>query len=300
MLNAWHAERHKRIDYFLIWGHGLQYTAEIIAELEAAGLVPVSFFRRNVDSMTEVIKAVYSHDYAPLEHLKGKTRYLESTPPELLFIFVKNDTPNEDFVGEGVFRHLESTTVRDLKWRLRERYNPRNGGEMLHEHVLHASDNPFQAHQILRWLGLPDGIGTLVPEQQPFLHVPWYVRPNRIAFREVALDALYARNAEGTTYEYRLRDMKLEDTAHYRFLSGDEVAYDSYLTRFRGTALTEPYSVSRFRQLRERLERDPDLLDRDPILVREQDNKMFVVDGTHRACIALHMKMTRVPAAIVS
>ena len=112
--------------YFLIWGHGLKYTDNIIQMIENVKELAIrKIVYHNPKSMSRFIKQVYSYDYAPLSHLKGKTRYLKKTPRRVLFIFVENYEPNEVMYGEGEYLHRESTTIKALKESIRDKYNDR-------------------------------------------------------------------------------------------------------------------------------------------------------------------------------
>ncbi|TOB01488.1 hypothetical protein CGK13_24070, partial [Vibrio parahaemolyticus] len=46
-----------------------------------------------VRSMRSFVKAVYNFDYAPLVHLKNKTKYLEKIGNDVMCIVVRNKNP---------------------------------------------------------------------------------------------------------------------------------------------------------------------------------------------------------------
>ena len=62
------------------------------------------------------MRAVYSYDYAPYWHLKGKTEYLLKTKPEALFIFLLNKNPAEVLRGEGLFQHIECDVIKSINF----------------------------------------------------------------------------------------------------------------------------------------------------------------------------------------
>ena len=131
-----------QVDYILIWGHGLVYKDNIIDVIEAQAnlkILKILFYKPR--KISDLVKTICSYDYAPFRHLKGKTRYLKSTPNKTLFIFVDNIKPDNDYLGEGKFRHLESMTFKALKEEIRNAYNPRCNSKRTEEHVIHISDH---------------------------------------------------------------------------------------------------------------------------------------------------------------
>ena len=98
-----------RIDCILVWGHGLKHLEDIIFEIEKNKNFEVLKIIKHIPkSQKKLVKEVYSYDYAPFYHLKNKTKYLMKVDNVVCFIIVKNIIPNEDFYGEGAFRHVES------------------------------------------------------------------------------------------------------------------------------------------------------------------------------------------------
>ena len=66
----------ERYAYFLIWGNGLQYKKEIINLLRNAEFIEIlRIMKYRPKSVDHLVNAIYSYDYAPIQHLKGKTQY---------------------------------------------------------------------------------------------------------------------------------------------------------------------------------------------------------------------------------
>ena len=115
-----------RYDCFVVWGHGQSYLSDILHEVRSEEYFEIVHFQRlEVGSIKKLVRQIYSFDYAPLFHLKAKVKYLEASPPVVSFIFVKNKDAQEEFFGNGEFRHIESLRVKSFKDRIREKYNPR-------------------------------------------------------------------------------------------------------------------------------------------------------------------------------
>ena len=146
----------QRMDYFMIWGHGLKYKNEILSILRNhPDLEIISINKKQIENVPKFVDAIYSCDTVPLEHLKNKTRYLLTTPPEVLFILVKNKNPQEKYFGKGAFRHIQCQLIKDIKEEIRNKFNSKIDGKRTEEHVIHASDYESQVVHVLKVLGLP-------------------------------------------------------------------------------------------------------------------------------------------------
>ena len=285
------AQARQRVDYILIWGHGLVHEEKILDILLAEpGFVPLHILRYRPQNIRKLVRAVYSYDYAPFHHLESKTRYLMTTPAEVLFVFMLNETPEEIALGKGAFRHIECAKIKALKSCIRERFNPRqpNIDEPSEDHVIHASDNSAQTEYILNWLGIKLGVNTLLPHPCPFLQVrPHLPRPNEILIRQVELADLGCNLLEGSRWEFRVRSACIKDSPHYRAIAeGRPEIYAEYLGRFRGTGLRDPYSVSHYLALVDHLDYLAPPHETDYVLLQETHNgSMRIIDGLHRAAI---------------
>src|SRR4030042_1799051 len=188
-----------RFDYIIIWGHGLKYRDEIVDKIHShKDMRIIKTIYHRPKTVRRLVKAVYSYDYAPLRHLKSKTRYLMKTPKEAFFIFIENRNPNEDFYGKGIFRHFESTTMKQLKEEIRNEFNERIDGKRTEDHVIHASDNELQTHMILQYLGL--GGLQFLKKKHPILEVPFYIRRcSKFVIKNVPIDSLVCNIVDGTT-----------------------------------------------------------------------------------------------------
>ena len=126
-----------RYDCIVVWGHGQEYLPKIIKEIRTnESFEIVHLHKHKVTNIKKLVYQIYSFDYAPLFHLKAKVKYLESTPPVVNFIFIKNKDAQEEYFGTGDFRHKESLRIKHFKGLIRERFNPRDKtGNLTHDHV---------------------------------------------------------------------------------------------------------------------------------------------------------------------
>ena len=244
----------RRIDSFIIWGHGIQYIREIMCTLRDNFEI-ITIRRIAIDDMPGFVGDIYDCDTYPASHLKAKNAYLMKVPKEIIFVLVVNNDVDEHPSGSGAFRGVQCSHVVAVKKKIRERFNPRP-----HDHVIHGTDYERQTGHILKVLGLqPLEYWT---KNKPY-HLPAAGRKKT----KVHIDDLRA-NILGAGL------VKIEDTPHYKYLTGDKKAYEDYFFRHMGRGLNEDHFPEAFDRLID--------MDHEPIIVKGS----IILDGVHRAAIA--------------
>lgn len=289
--------RRKRMDYFMIWGHGLAHAEQILEIIRGhAAFRIVTIVKRSIPDMPAFVRRVYEADTVPLEHLLAKTRYLASVPPEVLFILVVNRDPQEQYFGEGEFRHIQCRHVKAIKEEVRDRFNPRRDGARTEDHVIHGSDYQSQVRHLLSVLGLPT-LEHFAREPNPRLDAPYHIEPfERFDLREVPLSLLRARIlGQG--------DVPLEETPHCRYLAGDEEAYRAYHAAHMGVELTDDHFPAAFERLRASFdpERPAPGGKVNALLAAPIEGGAYrILDGVHRAAILQHRGCSAARVAVPS
>ncbi|MFC2128721.1 hypothetical protein ACFLRR_02475 [Bacteroidota bacterium] len=277
----------ERYDYFLIWGHGIKYRDVIIEIIESDRSIEILAIKHHKPKrLNKLIKTVYSYDYAPFKHLENKTKYLLTTKPEVIFVFVKNNSPREYLTsGSSLFIHVESDTIKKLKEIIRNKFNERKDDRRTEDHVVHASDNQSQTDYILKYLGFRNGVKLFENVPNSLLRPTYHLNKfNNFILKKVSLSNIYC------SISINERDHKLlnvDETPHYLFLKGriepymelrelhdsfDSMTDDKYPQTYSNFAykfnyLLPPYSTSY-------------------ILAKQIDDEKFqVIDGVHRICI---------------
>jgi hypothetical protein len=290
-----HPVRRQRMDYFMIWGHGLAHTDEILATIRNhPAFRIVTIVRRQVPDIAAFVERVYEADTVPLVHLRAKTQYLLGTPPEILVVLVHNDDPQESYYGEGAFRHIQCAHVKAVKEEIRNRFNPRLHGRRSEDHVIHGSDYESQVRHLLAVLGLPS-LEVYRREGNPRIHVPYHIQPFAdFEEKELPLAALRASIlGRGLC--------PIEETPHFRYLEGDEAPYRAYHAAHMGQLLTDDHFPAAFDRLRDTF--DPDLTSwqgrRNLLLaVPLGDGHYRLLDGVHRAALLHKLGRTTVKVAV--
>lgn len=285
-----------RMDYLLLWGHGLAHTAEILQMVRRhPDLEILSIVHREVADIAQFVQDVYACDTVPFVHLVAKTRYLLQTPPKVLFVLLRNHRPDEKQFGEGAFRHVQSQTIKDLKEAIRNRFNPRLAdGSRSEEHVVHASDYPSQVAHVLQVLGLPP-LAHFEAEAHADIDAPYHLGAlGPVTLAELPLDALVARLLDQGLVPVR-------ETPHYQYALGHPEPYRAYHAKHFGTTLTDDHLPEAFDALLqdfrygERQARGK----RSLIVVRPLgDGRYRILDGLHRAAILAARGATTAEVAV--
>lgn len=290
-----------RFDYILIWGHGLKYKNQILDIIRNhKDLRIVKLLYHHPGTIKKLVKTVYSYDYAPFYHLKAKTRYLMNTPNEVFFVFFENQNPDEDYLGEGAFRHIESRTLKVLKEEIRDQFNDRIEGKRTENHVIHVSDNESQTHYMLKYLGY-EGISCL-KKKASVLDLPYYLNEyKKFVIKEVPIELLICSIVIGNRFEFETKTIPLDESPQYRAIAGDIATYQDYLDVFLGGPLTEDYSVEKYLQLAKQFKYLTQPYQLQYIAVCSfESGKLLVLDGLHRACIMKSRSIKCLPVAILS
>lgn len=277
-----------RCDYFLIWANGLRYKDEIIEIIRRKSyleIIKIHFY--NTKNIKNLVKAIYSYDYAPFLHLKSKTKYLLSKKPHAIFIIVKNNNVREVLSGEGQFRHIECEYIKSIKEEIRNKFNERKNGIITENHVIHAPDNESQTDYILKYLGFREGIKTFENTPNKLLDTKHHITNfNKFIIRYVKMSKVYCNILKGKKDSSRKILTSIEKTPHYKFLKGNVKPYIEYLNEFSGHLLQDDYSVSKFTNMSRNFSYLKEPFNNHYILTKEfKPNEFHVLDGVHRASI---------------
>lgn len=292
-----------RYDYILIWGNGLVHRKEILNEIRNNGNFKIEkILFHNPKNVKKLVKKIYSFDYAPFWHLKSKTKYLLSTKPEVLFIFIKNIDPQEEYVGEGDFRHIESRTIRKLKDSIRDQFNERKEDRRTEDHVIHGSDNEDQVDYILRYLGFPQGLAYLKKIPNPILDARYYLENfHNFELKEVDIETVFCNILTGTKNKPMTKITPLGNSPQYACLEGNSGTYAGYLEEFSGRSLTEDYTPEGFLNLSRNFSYLDSSHPTDYIITKRYSiDKYVILDGVHRASIEKYQGKKKIIIAVIS
>ena len=284
----------------LVWPHGVEKVMQMFELIEAHGGFSIRhvYLQRN-PNLRKLISIVYRHDYAPISHLSAKLRYLRKLSGDCIHFFLQVEEAQFFLEGEGSWRHYESASVNDLKWKLRREFNPRGSdGNMTHHHVVHFSDNPEQARDVANATGIALGDdrrglferATLGVRTPSHIRVPPSLRASAVSVRK--LRALVWSGSRKTL-------MPVDDTPHMKALTTrSKEIYDSYLLPRLGGHLRDGHSYERLTSLLATAD-GPGFSGFDPIIVIPLEDGFYqILDGVHRASVAHHLNWEEINAAV--
>lgn len=291
--------------HMVIWPHGINNQPEILDILfSVQGLDILHIKTTPAKNLSRLVREVYRHDYAPLEHLAGKLKYLKQAEfkrGQITHIFFIFRNPKFTLSGDSPFRHLNSPKVNEIKWRIRDSFNPRREGRMTHDHVIHVGDNPFQAINIAKYLGVQVSLDGTNPFTKMFcgLEIPHHIStPKSARLQTVAISRLRAT----ILIDGQKALVRVAETPHFKALTGGahgRVIYDQYLLGKRGNEFTDGHHWNRLENLY-RLFLGDNKSTIPPLLTAElQDGVAQILDGVHRASAALAAGRKHLPAAVL-
>ena len=255
-----------RTDSFLIWGHGLQYTAEIMTILRS--YFPIIYIHTlHIDDMPSFVDRVYSNQFEdfPIEHIREKTKYLLQTPQDVVFILVRNHHVEEYETGSGRFYKVRCRYNQQAKDKIRAQFNPPTGP---HDHILHGTDSEGEVKHMMELMGIKKKLSFFTRnEGTPF---PYHIDKEPYSETSVPLKSLWG-NILG------MGMVPLIKTPQYQYAIGNKQPYIDYFYKYFGKGLHEDHFPEKF----------DDMLtweNLDPVLVRKRG---LIVDGGKRACIRL-------------
>ena len=282
-----------RYDFLTIWGNGLSHAEAILDILRREeNLEIVRIESRKIKDMKRFVFELYACDPVPIEHLRSKLTYLFKERPEVIIVFVKNLAPEVDYFGEGSFRHLQCAYINRIKQEIRDLFNPRINGVRSEEHAIHASDYEEQVDYFLKLLGYSEGIRYLdgsssgLPFRKPY-HI---LRPKTYTFKTLPIRNLRASIlVELGPQGIKTQLVEIHRTPHFRALQDGGKAYADYIERFRFTLLTDDQSLEKLLQMNRLSISEIEAFDQ--ILVRPVACGFQILDGVHRAAVALNHQL---------
>jgi hypothetical protein len=277
-----------RFDFFLLWGHGYDLLEILLKDLRKNPNFEILLIKKfHIRSMKKFIHRVYAHDYAPIWHLKSKTKYLKSVDPNVVFVFVWNSNVCLDYFGEGDFRHSESLTIKNFKGDFRKRFNPKTGNRISENHVIHASDNEQQTLDIANFLNLKNLLERMV-SRKSLINIPCFIdMPNSFKIHKVKISDLRCNVLTGNNWnDESINCVRIENTPHFQFIENASDEYELYINKHLGGGLIVDHDKEKFLALKASMKKKFNANSINLIIVKKSLDFYIVLDGVHRLSIA--------------
>jgi len=274
-----------KFNYFLIWPHGVNNIVEImdmINDVDDLKIIHVKKIKNN--NLDNLINNIYKFELENSSHIKSKTQYLKKIGNnEIIIILCLNENYNEH-IGKVKY----CTRMNDLKWKIREKFNPLHKDKnfyitklskgITHNHIIHGNDEEKEVYHMFDYLKLGD----------PFK----YIKNSNITekinsdfhlaeFSKYSIEFINMDNIRCNIVNKQ--NIKIEDSPHYKFVNGNENEYINYFKYNTGTRLTQNHTPNRFRGLIKNF--DYKNYNKNNYYLIIVDKNYIIQDGLHRASI---------------
>ena len=106
----------RRLDYFILWKNGHDYLLDILDLIDNDKFEIFNIKKIKTKNISKFIRLIYSHDYAPLFHLKGKLNYLKKINNDFIYLICVINYNSQEFLSENNgYKHIESLSMNRIK-----------------------------------------------------------------------------------------------------------------------------------------------------------------------------------------
>tara|TARA_B100000035_G_C21036396_1_gene571188 strand:- start:1398 stop:2798 length:1401 start_codon:yes stop_codon:yes gene_type:complete len=273
----------------IVWGHGIEYILDIINTISNnINCTILNIKRGSINNYENFIENIYKLEMVNSNHIFSKTQYLKSVKNEYFHILIKNNGSNIKQYGEGTFKVFADENIVNLKWKLREKYNPKLKDTNLqpsknlpagisHNHIIHITDSNEECIEVCKFV--------LNKNPQEFenkivnnINIPWHLGIPKIMKKiNINIDKLYIRLSNDPN------NYKIINSPHYKYVCNDRNAYINYYNKYIGIYLQDNHTPQQFDKLIENFNPNTyNLEERRLILI---NNNFQVYDGVHRLSI---------------
>lgn len=304
-----------RLDYFIVWGHAIDHLpgiVNIIAESEEVDILYIK--KKNIVDLSKFIDDIYAKEWpsVPKQHTLDKSSFLYVVPKEVALILVMNKNPSVRIQSNKnpLFRMPESETIKNIKTKIRGKYDPNKGGKGLiqlvpgynpDQHVVHASDFPEQIQNALDIFEMKDVNHWHQYWQNK--HHPSTMKNNSINAIFVDIDSIFMNildfNKNVLDFNKNIISVRIKDSPHYEYLCGRKEAYIKYWNRFCGDILRENHSPIAFEKLANNFQYLRVPYQNCFIKVHKHDDSYISFDGDHRLAIVKYLGYKKIQVEVV-
>ena len=273
----------------VVWGHGIQYITDILniimTDIDCDIL---NITKHEFNNVEQIINKCYKLEMINSSHIMNKTKYLNSVKKEFIFILLKILTPKNKIYGTGDFKIIADENMVNCKWKIREKYNPRNVNVnkppltkgITHEHVIHVTDNneetTYLTHAFLnKYPKMYEDYDLELNNVN--IKIPWHIqKPKKAHVKNINIKTLYANIINK-------KNCIIEDTPHYKYVTGDTKSYSDYYSKYLGKYLQDNHTTMSFDKLIKNFNIEEYKNQQDRLIIINKDN--VVIDGLHRLSI---------------
>jgi hypothetical protein len=291
-------DNNRRLDYFIVWGHGIDYLHEMVGLIgEDEDLDVLCVKKKNINDLEKFISDIYAKEWpsVPKEHTFAKTRFLYYVPKVVAIILVMNRNPKVRTQDNKnpLFRMPESETIKNVKNKIRERYDPNKGGRGQtqvvprynpDQHVVHASDFPEQVQNALDVFEIQNVEHWMQYWKDKHFPEQTVINDKKVVVCDI--NNIYLRIMD---YNRNLIVSEIEQSPHYQYLCGSKEAYKLYWKIYCGDILKENHSPSSFKRLASNFRYLQSPFLNSYIQVEKHGERFYSANGDHRLAIMKYL-----------
>ena len=287
----------------IVWGHGMKDIIDILNFINTTIDCNILNVKKGVITDFEYfIKNIYKLEMVNINHIISKTNYLKTVKNEYIHILLKNNGANIKQYGEGQFKVFADENIVNLKWKLREKYNPRFTNSNLqpsknlppgisHNHIIHATDSNEECNVVCNFI-LNNNPRNYENKIVNGITLPWHLNtPNTISKIRINIDKLHIGLAIDS------KSYNITDSPHYKYVCDDKESYKNYYSKYLGTKLQDNHTPEQFDKL---------ISNFNPNTYKHEVNRLIIInrqcrvlDGVHRLSILKKNNITEINVIVL-
>ena len=269
----------------IVWGHGIEYILDILDTINNdlnCNILNISL--GTINNYDNFIKNIYKLEMVNSEHIFSKTQYLKSVKNQYFHILIKNNGSNIKQYGEGTFKVFADENIVNLKWQLREKYNPKFKDSNLqlsknlspgisHNHIIHITDSNKECIELCKYL-LNKEPKEYVNKKINNIYIQWHLKiNNQIKKINVNIDNLYIRLANNPN------KYKIIDSPHFKYVCNNQKPYIDYYCKYIGSYLQDNHTPSQFDKL---------IKNFNPYTYNFEESRLIIINQNFQVCDGVH------------
>lgn len=286
--------------YFIIAPSGNKYTEDILNMIESHKDIlvhSVRFYkRRKLIKMLALLTANIPS--------QTKTKILRDLKPGSLVAILGCRNREDDYFGEGKFRHKENIQVRQLMHKIRDKYDSKLNRYSIvknsKKHSVYTSANELETDALLKYMGYTMGIRKFMP----MLGLQFLIigrESKKVIIKKVRLDEINARffykKGRGKA---KMIERPVVESPHFQSLIKGTHHYGSYFGKIKYKLVKNKVDPSHIATLSKKLKYLSPPYESDYIVVRHKKDGSYVLsNGHHRSAILMYRGVKKVPMVVV-
>jgi len=281
----------------IIWGHGIEYMDDIIDSLRNNIDCDILNIKQiSVNNINDFIKNCYKLEMINKNHIVAKTNYLKKVKPNVIHILIKNYGVKYKKYGSGTFEVISDENLVNWKWKIREKFNPKQKNfrrkplsrGISHNHVIHLTDTTEECNELSKYC--LNNLPNYFENKFKIVYIPWHLSDRK----------------KITINKKNINDIKVKvigagkvniiDSPVYQYVIGNKTPYINYWNKNKGKKLQDVHTPKNFDNLINTFKPDKyNYNDKNLIIVTSD---LIVLDGHHRISILKHAGINNIKVSI--